>query len=303
MSVVLMTQDKPEQWLMERRLGIGGSEAAAAVGLSKWCTPYQLWRQKKGLERTIPNAAMRWGNILEPIIRKEYEAQTGRTVLTPRIVWSDRWKFALANIDGVTTDDRLVEIKTAGRSDGWGEPGSDDIPEQYALQVQHYMAVTGLVVCDVAVLISGSDFRLYEIDADDELQQILMDRESEFWDYVERNEPPPAVDLDDVRKRFPKSISAGRIATTEEFRAVQKLKELKLAIAELESQAESCQKSICEAIGDSDSLLDTNGKPLVTWKSAKSFKRFDQKRFEAEQKELYQQYVSDVDGSRRFLVK
>src|SRR5215469_14323159 len=62
----------------ERRTGIGGSDAAAALGLSPWQTPYDLWEQKTGrappIEQTEP---MLWGHLLEDIVRREYARRTG----------------------------------------------------------------------------------------------------------------------------------------------------------------------------------------------------------------------------------
>ena len=34
------------EWHTFRKSGVGGSEVAAALGLSKWKTPYQLWLEK-----------------------------------------------------------------------------------------------------------------------------------------------------------------------------------------------------------------------------------------------------------------
>ena len=54
-----------------------------------------------------------------------------------------------------------------------GEPGTDEIPDYYMTQVQHYLAVTGVKTADVAVLIGGNDFRIYTIEADEELQSFV----------------------------------------------------------------------------------------------------------------------------------
>jgi len=63
-------------------------------------------------------------------------------------------------IGTITDSGRLVEIKTARSADGWGEAGTDEVPQEYLIQVQHYLAVTALPVADVAVLFGGQEFRL-----------------------------------------------------------------------------------------------------------------------------------------------
>lgn len=292
-----------EKQRTERMRGIGGSDAAAVCGLSKWTTPYQLWEQKLGLSETIPNQAMHWGSILEPLVRSEYERLTGRKVLLPQTIWSEKWPFALANIDGVTLDDRLVEIKTAARGDGWGEPGTDEIPEYYVLQIQHYMAVTGLEVCDIAVLIAGSDFRIYEVLADHELIDILMTREAEFWRHVEDKVPPSLMTMDDVRAKFPKHNGQMRRALGDDVAKLNALKKVNEQIKELQLEADFLQREICESIGDYDGLMTADEKPLVTWRAPKPGSKFDAKAFQASHPELYEKFCVESQGSRRFLVK
>ncbi len=37
-----------DEWLIERRKGIGGSDASIILGLNKWKTPFELWLDKTG---------------------------------------------------------------------------------------------------------------------------------------------------------------------------------------------------------------------------------------------------------------
>jgi hypothetical protein len=83
------------------------------------------------------------------------------------------------------------EGKTARYPDGWGDAGTDQVPEHYLIQCQHGMMVTGLPVCDLAVLIGGQDFRLYIIPADAGLQAAMLDALTEFWAHVTKGTRPP----------------------------------------------------------------------------------------------------------------
>lgn len=180
-----------------RSTGIGGSDAAAALGLNPYRSPVELWREKRGLDTPFAgNEATRWGQLLEPAIRQEYAERTGRVVRLPTETQRHpKAPFALCHPDGITDDRRLYEGKTARYPDGWGEPGTDEVPQHYLIQVQHNLMVMGLDVADLAVLIGGQDFRIYEIPADRELQEAILDGEADFWRHVERGEPPP-VDCD-----------------------------------------------------------------------------------------------------------
>src|SRR5205823_5075211 len=79
------------------------------------------------------------------------------------------------------------------RSEEWGEPGTSQIPDHYAVQVQHQMAVTGYREADVAVLFSGSDLKLYTVPFDKPLVEGLIELESAFWRHVTTATPPPEI--------------------------------------------------------------------------------------------------------------
>lgn len=177
----------------DRHLFIGSSDAAAALNMSPWRTAVGLWLEKRGEALPIEeSAAMRWGKLLEPVLREEYAALTGRTVRTPPDLFKHReFAFIGAHPDGIADDERLVELKTARTSDGWGEPGTDQIPDHYLLQVQHLLMVLQLRVADVAVLVGGSDFLLFTVAASPELQRDILQGEVAFWEFVESGTPPP----------------------------------------------------------------------------------------------------------------
>ena len=123
-------------WLEERRKGIGGSDIAAIMGLSPFRTPFQVYQEKR--REVVPwqgNETTDWGKRMEPAIRQWYSDQTGRAVRVPdRIITHSRYPFMLASIDGFTDDPlRGLEIKTARSAKGWGEPGSNEIPDYYVL--------------------------------------------------------------------------------------------------------------------------------------------------------------------------
>lgn len=292
-------------WHEQRMTGIGGSDVAAILGLSKWNTPRGVWEQKVGIAQPVEdNPAMFWGRTLEPVVRQHYSDQTGREVRIPTdLLRSPQYTFMIANVDGVTADRRIVEIKTARDGRDWGEPGTDEIPIYYICQVQHYMAVTGFDVADVAVLIGGSDFRLYEIHADVEFQSLMVEKEAEFWECVTSKAPPAPVSYQDMLAAFKTSKSVEVVASGEIRSYVHRLKVLSAQIKQMEEEHEACKAAIMGAMGEADTLVAPDGKPLVTWKSSKPRESFDSKAFQAAHPELYPQFIKTGEASRRFLVK
>lgn len=295
-----------QEWLAERRLGIGGSDAAAILGLSKWRTPYDVYADKLGLVDEAPdNEAMLWGRLQEPLIRQQYADRTGRAVTVPgSSLVHPVHGFMRANLDGATDDQRVFEAKTARTAQDWGEPGTDEVPQAYLLQVQHYMIVTGFAVADVAVLIGGSDFRIYEVPADPELQEMMIEAEAAFWERVQRQDPPEPVTLADAQARFGRASKSGAVVATEEVeKAVRHLANIKTQINVLKADEDEAKAIVMAAMGEMDTLASPGGQVLATWKAAKPAQRFDTKAFQAAQPALYAQFLKTGEPSRRLLIK
>lgn len=295
-------------WLEDRRRGIGGSDVGPILGVSPYRTPLDVFRDKRGELVDRPETEpMRWGTLLEPIVRQEYASITGREVLLPDggMLQHPRFAFMLANIDGFTSDGRIYEGKTARTAQGWGEPGTDEVPQGYLLQVQHYMAVTGYAVADIAVLIGGSDFRIYTIEADAELHEMLVDAEAEFWRRVEENDPPEPISYADAIARWGRFSNAGACVTAnaEVIGAVERLRVLKAKAKLHEEAIEETTAVILKALGEAETLLDPSGNVLATWKLSKAPQRFDAKALAAEHPYLHAQFLKTGDPSRRFLLK
>ncbi len=289
-----------DAWLAARRTGIGGSDAAAVMGLSKYKTPYQVWADKVGMLPAIEETApMRWGNYLEPAIRQAYCDETGREVLQGEMTRKD---FQIANLDGWTQCGRVVEIKTARSSDGWGEAGTDQVPMDYLMQVQHYMMVTGYAVADIAVLIGGSDFRLYEVPADGELHGMMLEAQTALWKRVLDHNPPVLECIADAQLAY--RVSAEAVIEASELVAysVKTLRDIRAQIKLLEKDEEA-EKALIMAYMAENDTLKMGEQFLATWRSDSGRTTFDSKALEAAHPEIYKQYLKTSAPARRFLIK
>jgi len=299
------------QWYQRRSRGIGGSEAAAVLGESKYPTqtPYQIWLRKTGRgEPVSDNPAMKAGRLLEPVIRNEYANRTGRVVYNPGFLVHNKYSYIIANVDGLC-DDRVLEIKTSRFGYGYGEDDMQ-VPVEYYYQVQHYMLVTGKRLADVVVLVGGQDFRIYTIEANDTVHEAMLAIYPVFWQCVLDDVPPELSNFSDLKFAYPKSetkgtfLSGNAIASIGEIKEIQsQIKALDSRKAELEQRIEELQFTICNEMGDSDSGVDTNGKTLITWKYQDGRTTFDSKRLQEENPDLYAMYLKHGDGFRRVLIK
>src|ERR1700723_2889071 len=111
--------------LKARETGIGGSDAAAALGLSKRTTALELYLEKRGEiareEISEDNEVIWWGRALEPIVRQRYAEKTGRVVLLPEgTLRHPAYSYMLAHVDGIIQGEpRGYEGKTAFHPGGW----------------------------------------------------------------------------------------------------------------------------------------------------------------------------------------
>ena len=181
-----------EEWLEIRKNYIGGSDAAAVVGLNSFSSPYTVWADKLGkLPPKEDNEAMRLGRDLEDYVAKRFTEQTGKKVRRKNfILWNSDYPFAHANVDRLIVGENAgLECKTTSvlnlKSFKNGE-----FPENYYVQCMHYMAVTGYKKWYLAVLILGKEFKVFEIERDEDEIKALMKAERDFWACVEKGEPP-----------------------------------------------------------------------------------------------------------------
>lgn len=193
-------------WLAARQLGLGSSDAAAILGVSRWHTPFTLFTEKIGLAPPPPAAqeAAEWGTLLEPLLADRYARVTQRTLYYPGPYTIQRHRgrpWQLASVDRLVLDPEkglgVLELKTAaaGKAGEW----IDEPPLAYQVQVQHQLAVTGLPWASIAVLIGGQHFRWMDVAPHPGFLEALLQAETAFWDRVCAGDAPPPDGSDATR--------------------------------------------------------------------------------------------------------
>lgn len=192
-----------EDWLNYRRLGIGGSDAAAIMGLSPFATIRDLYFDKIGVTPVIEEEEENWvakevGHRLEDLVAMIFAKKTGLEVFPVRKMFRHPlYPFMLADVDYfIRFPDGsigILECKTCNYNakDKWADDG---IPENYVLQVRHYLAVMNMNKAYIACLYGNNEnefvYRCLERDRMEEEE--LIDQEKYFWEeYVEKKIEPP----------------------------------------------------------------------------------------------------------------
>lgn len=314
LRLVETAQLSRDDWLSVRRNGIGGSDAAAAVGVSPYMSPLELWLIKTGRDATLskPDAEdttdpVYWGTLLEPIVAAAYTKQTGKRVRRVNAVLQHPTiPFMLANLDREIMSDRdvqILECKTAGEfgARAWRE----GVPEYVQIQVQHQLAVTGKRAADVAVLLCGQKLEVHRIERDDELIARLIPLEAAFWRFVEMDTPPPAdgSESSDRALRCLYPTSTGTVDFSDDRTLSSVFADLVAVRADIELRAEieaRLKQQIQQVMGTAERAVFETGS--VSFKRSRDGSSFDLARFQMEKPEIAAQYAVPKPGSRRFLV-
>ncbi len=208
--------------------------------------------------------------------------------------------------DGHITASRILECKTANpfAQSEWGEAGSDQVPLSYLVQSVWYMMLTNIDRTDLAVLFGNTDFRIYEITRDLELEQMVMERAIGFWEnHVLKDIPPPASSESDYKTLFGKStVSKSVEAPAQTCELIKKLKSLNEQVEQYEAQISQIKQSIMGQMQDAE-VLTYQGQILATWKAPKPSLRLDAKRLSEEHPNLAHQYQVPIQNSRRLVIK
>jgi putative phage-type endonuclease len=262
-----------ETQTLNRKKGVGASESATVMGLNRFMSPYELWLIKTGRKEPedisdIP--CVYWGCIHEDNIAKHYAKVMGCEVVpVPETLFHKDYKFLLCHLDRKVKDQsKVLECKFAMfAKDEWGPSGTDIVPLNYIIQVQHQLAVTGCDEADIAVLIGGWDFRIYNFKRDEELINRIIAEVSEFWACVENDTPPPLRDRRDAELAYPladkdlKDIKeAPNILST-----IEKIKTIRATAKALEHERTKLEDDLTLYIKDSEGIK-MQDQLLVTWK-------------------------------------
>lgn len=283
-----------EEWLKERKKGIGGSDAAAIMGANPYSSPLTVYLDKLNLlpEKEI-SEAMRQGTDLEEYVAKRFVEASGKKVRNcNKILVSNEYPWMLANIDRtIVGEDAGLECKTTSIFNKH-DFESGEVPVTYQWQCQHYMAVTGCQRWYLAVLVLSKGFYIYQVDRNDQLIKLLIDEERAFWEeHVLKNIPPLPIgieaDDDALEILYPQSsedtADLTSVSATLDWIEIQKKN-----IETLEKSIEAAKQEIKQALGECERGI--NDKFRVSWKTVNS-SRLDTKALKKDYPEIAEKYM------------
>ena len=125
------------EWLTARKAGIGGSDAAAIIGLNPFSSPLTVWADKTSADEPQEESeseAIWLGNVLEDHVARRYAEESGLNIVRcNQMMRSIEHPYMLANIDRRVKGKRIgVEIKTTSSFTKTDFAGGDVNPWYYA---------------------------------------------------------------------------------------------------------------------------------------------------------------------------
>jgi predicted phage-related endonuclease len=265
--------------------------------------------EKQG-KKEIPDLsgieAVQMGHVMQPIVGKlaqqklKKELKEADYVLThPKHDWF-RSHFDFISADG----NMLVEAKNYNASvRSKFDPESNRIPDADYAQLVHEAACHNVNDVVLAVLFGGQEFHTFQFHITDQEKDDLIQKMAKVWGYCKADTLPPAETIEQTKIIYPESNNGFITATQQVEKAIAQLKDIKSTIKQWESAEEELEVQVRNLMGEYQEIRGVDGTTLVSWKSSKSSKRFNSSLFQSAMPDIYDQFVVDTPGSRRFLVK
>lgn len=209
METLNIVHNSPE-WLTFRKTGIGGSDAAAVLGLSPFKSNVDVWEEKVGIrepEDISNKPSVKYGKEAEELHLALFKLDYPEYEVTSHKDIVYKLDFMFASLDGELVDKRtkeegIYEGKTTEiHSKSSYEKWNARIPDYYYAQILHYLIVTNKKFVklraqikqtgqngEVECIIKHYHFSRKECLSD---MRYLYLEEKKFWEYVKSKTKPP----------------------------------------------------------------------------------------------------------------
>lgn len=315
-----------DQSINNRSSFIGSSDCSAILGVSPFKTAFQLYQEKTGeYQEEVTSDKQKIfnrGKKFEPLILEMLlEELIDRGHDVEEITRNERlrdteFSFLASESDMVLRLDGEIISAEAKSVNGfasklWGETETDDFPIYYQCQTMHDLMVKNRNKCVVAALVGTDDLRIHWIERDEEIIQAIRTKEVEFWDRIQRRDPPEPTSAEDIKRLYKFDSGVVMEADDELLQLVGELSNLKTNYKAAEARIEVLSTQIKAHMGEA-ALLTYNGQKLATWKSSKdSFKTDWKEAFielsgfvdELVAREIVAQFTVTKPGARPFILK
>jgi predicted phage-related endonuclease len=248
------------------------------------------------------------GHVMEPVIGRlaQQQLQTELVKIEESLThakhpwFKSHFDFA-GKKDGKSF---LVEAKNYNASVRGKFDVTGICPPADMAQLVHEAAVYGVDMVYLAVLFGGQEFLLIPFTISEEQKEDLIKQMAVVWGHAQAGTTLPPEDLDQVKLLYPQeAVGSLKTASASVEQACLALAQVKANIKHLEAQEEQLQTLVAGYMGEASVLSNIEGQVLATWKNAKPSVKFDTKLFQEAMPDIHKQFMREMPGSRRFLLK
>ena len=250
-------------WLRWRQTGMGGSDAAKALGLSPYGTPVTIYFEKiDEPDEDAGDEVQSIGLLMENVIAELFVKETGHKVFNPApALRSKTHPFMLATpdrfvavYDELHDEYHLAVLEEKNVDISKAEDWKDGPPLYARVQLQHYLFVTGLQFGFIMALIGGNRPVLFRIERDEELIVSIIARCEALWTMVQLRRCPDIdgseMTREAVRAHFPEVLTDKR-EVPEEFRSLMRQRAAaKLDVKDAERRVNEAETAMLLMLGD-----------------------------------------------------
>lgn len=250
--------------------------------------------------------AVQMGHVMQPVIGRLVTDKLGLEIKDADYALThDKETWLKSHFDFITTDGKtLVEAKNYGAHQrNKFDVEANIIPSADMAQLIHECAVHNIEHIYLAVLFGGQEFCTFEFHITPEQKDDLIKDMAEYWGRIKTNSPLPPETVEQAKILYAQERGGSVMANQNIERACISLKAIKANIKALEEQEEQLTVALQNVIQNNSELMSIDGSVLATWKASKPTKRFDAKLFQSAMPDIYDKFIVESAGSRRFLVK
>lgn len=212
MVEMIQLKDRAE-WLEARKNRIGGSDAACIVGMNPYRSNVELWEIKTGqveAEDISDKPYVKYGSEAEQHLRELFKLdfpQYKVSYVEDNMWLNDKYPFAHASLDGWLEDEQgrkgILEIKTTNILQSMQkEKWKNRIPDNYYIQVLHYLMVTEFDFAilkaqlkydyDGDIMLTTKHYKIERDEVQDDIEY-LQKAEKDFYSAIKEKRRPSLV--------------------------------------------------------------------------------------------------------------
>ena len=248
------------------------------------------------------------GKKMEPFIGRLFEDETGIGVKhynDEGVHGTEPW--LKCHTDFFTADGGLLETKNFNAAIYNRYPDMDGspmaLPAMDIIQCVHEGTVFGVPHVWFCCLFGGQKLRYWKIDITNEMKNEFIQQAAKWWAMVQSKQYPAPETAEQARLIYQKSIAGTVVANERIEAACNTIKAGKAQLKAAEEELDRLTAFVQDFMGDKDTIVSVTGETLATWKSAKPSMKFSPKLLQTSMPDLYEKFIVETQGGRRFLVK